>query len=513
MTDSNASLPQNYFSKRQFLKGAATTLALGALPFNVRRALAAEDWDLVIIGGGSAGLPAAIFAAERGARVLVLEGSHRIGGTLDRSGGQMSAAGTSLQAAKGIKDSPDLHFEDVMRISKRTVNPELVRLFVDNAADTIHWLLALGWKPLPDHPVKGEGHEPYQIARYQWGPERGMSVYRALEPKVLELLQRGRLTILVETEAIDLIQHPDGRIAGVTARDQDGGKTDYRAANVLLASGGAGGDASMFQRLNGAPLYARMAYPYNRGGGVVLGESVGGYVRGTENYLCNDGGILQDADYPSPYSATPLTDPASRPPWEVYVNVHGARFTKEDDPSVDNREHAVLRQPDHRYWAIFDDQILKDAPPFLAGWTRQRMATAFGQHHMFTQAASLAGLARWIGVDAARLTATISAYNAAQAAGKDTAFGRAHMPLPIARPPFYAIRLQGYSILTYGGLAVDTSLRVMRTDGAPVPNLFAAGEVLGKGSLSGHAYVGGMSLTPALTFGRLISQRMIRLDA
>ncbi len=513
MSGKNASLSGEYFSKRQFLKGTATTLALGALPFPVRRALAGQDWDLVIVGGGSAGLPAAIFAAQRGARVLVLEGSHRIGGTLDRSGGQMSAAGTSLQAEKGIEDSPDLHFEDVMRISKGTVNAELVRLFVDNAADTIHWLLTLGWKPLPHHPVKGEGHEPYQIARYQWGPERGMSVYRALQPKVADLLQQGRLSILLATEATDLIQHPDGSVAGVTARGPDGGRADYRAANVMLATGGAGGDARMFQKLNGAPLYARMAYPYNRGAGVTLGESVGGYVRGIENYLCNDGGVLQDMDYPSPYSASPLTDPAHRPPWEIYVNVRGERFAKEDDPSVDNREHAVLRQPDHRYWAVFDDRILDAAPPFLAGWSKEQTTQAFGQHHMFTKAGSLAELARWTGLDADRLIATVAAYNAAQASGKDTAFGRSHMPLPVAKAPFYAIRLQGFSILTYGGLAVDTSLRVIRTDGTAIPNLFAAGEVLGKGSLSGHAYVGGMSLTPALTFGRLISQRMIRLNA
>ena len=85
------------------------------------------------------------------------------------------------------------------------------------------------------------------------------------------------------------------------------------------------------------------------------------------------------------------------------------------------------------------------------------------------------------------------------------------MPLPIGKPPFYAIRVQAFSILTYGGLAVDDTLRVARRDGPSVPNLFAAGEVLGKGNLSGHAYVGGMSLTPALTFGRLISQRFMKI--
>ena len=58
------------------------------------------------------------------------------------------------------------------------------------------------------------------------------------------------------------------------------------------------------------------------------------------------------------------------------------------------------------------------------------------------------------------------------------------------------------------GFSAPVKLRVQRSDGSAVPNLYAAGEILGKGSLSGHAYVGGMSLTPALTFGRMIAQRM-----
>jgi fumarate reductase flavoprotein subunit len=501
----------NPLSKRDFLKGAATTLALSALPLAARQALGAEAWHLIIVGGGSAGLPAAIFAAERGARVLVLEGSHRIGGTLDRSTGQLSAAGTSLQAAKGIVDNPDLHFEDVFRISKNTVNHELVRLAVDNAPDTLHWLLELGWRPLPEHPVKGQGHEAYSIARYQWGAEGAMSVYRALEPVVVRLLQNNKITILTQTEVTDLIPGPNGSVAGVTARGPDGQKTDFRAANVAITSGGAGGDSAAFEKLNGAPLYCRMAYPYNRGVGVELGESVGGYIRGKQNYLGNDGAVLLDTDYPSPMSAGVLTNPADREPWEVFVNVAGERFVKEGEASVDVREHAVLRQPKHRYWIVFDQKILDTAPPVLNGWSREKMQTAFGKHHMFFKGESLEQLARWAGIDPAGLQASIASYNRHQAKGTDPDFGRTHMPLPVAEGPFYAIRAQAFSILTYGGLAVDDELRVARKDGPAVPNLYAAGEVLGKGNLSGHAYVGGMSLTPALTFGRMISQRFMKV--
>ncbi len=500
------------FTKRSFLKGAATTLVLASLPLATRKALAADDWDVIIVGGGSAGLPAAIFAAERGARVLIIEGSHRIGGTLDRSSGQMSAAGTSLQKAKGIKDSPQEHYDDVMRISRGTADPDMVRLAVDNAAETIEWLLSMGWTALPEHPVKGQGHEDYLIARYQWGPEGGMTVYRALEPAIRKLMAEDKVAILTETEVTALLTNASGAVVGVTARGPDGSDINYRGRNVILTTGGAGGGPDMFERLNGAPLYIRMAYPYNKGGGVDLGLSVGGYIRGKEHYLCNDGGVLTDTNYPSPQLAAAMTNEEQRPPWEIFVNQRGERFTREGDPSVDNREHAVLKQPGHRYWAVFDDAILAQAPPFLRGWSTEDIRKGFGKHHMFYKADTLGELARWTGIEAGGLDYTVAAYNESQATGKDPVFGRTHMPLPISKPPYYAIRLQGYSILVFGGLAVDTSLRVIREDGSPVPNLYAAGEVLGKGVFTGSAYVGGMSLTPALTMGRLLGQKIVKLS-
>ena len=71
--------------------------------------------DLAVVGAGTAGLAAALAAAEAGASVLLLEAARDIGGTLHLSHGQLSAAGTRLQAARGIADSPDAHFDDVMR--------------------------------------------------------------------------------------------------------------------------------------------------------------------------------------------------------------------------------------------------------------------------------------------------------------------------------------------------------------------------------------------------------------
>jgi fumarate reductase flavoprotein subunit len=124
-----------------------------------------EACDLLIVGAGTAGLPAAAAAAARGLKVILLEKSQRIGGTLHYSNAQMSAAGTALQRARGIEDTPDLHFEDIMRISAGTANRALVRRAVDLAPGTLDWLMENGFEMHPDCPGVLHLHEAYRIPR------------------------------------------------------------------------------------------------------------------------------------------------------------------------------------------------------------------------------------------------------------------------------------------------------------------------------------------------------------
>ena len=86
--------------------------------------------------------------------------------------------------------------------------------------------------------------------------------------------------------------------------------------------------------------------------------------------------------------------------------------------------------------------------------------------------------------------------------------GRQHRPRPIASPPYYAIRNHGVSIKGAAGLRIDPDFHVLRESGDRIQNLRAIGEVIGGGLLSGHAYVGGMSITPALGFGRALCRAL-----
>jgi fumarate reductase flavoprotein subunit len=465
-------------------------------------------WDLIVVGGGSAGLPATIFAAERGARVLLLDAADKLGGTLWVATGQMSAAGTRLQAAHGITDTPDAHFEDVIRISRGTIDPALARLAIDNAADTFDWLMDRGFEPLPDHPVTGFGHEPYRAKRYYWGQQGGISVKEVLVPIAEELAESGAVTLKLQHEVIALRTGADGRVIGVTARDADGAAHDFDATNVVLTSGGYTDDPALFAELNGYPLYNAAPYPFSRGAGLKLGESVGGYLRGFENVFNNFGTLYNSATFPARAIGTVEHFPERREPWEIYVNARGQRFVREDIRSIDAREMALSHQPDRRYWIIFDQHILDTAPPMIVGWSREDMVQKFAENGpSFSTADSIAALAELAGIDTDGLTAAVAGFNYGVETGNDF-LGRTHAPAPIARGPFYAIRMQGSAITGAVGLAVGDDLQVIRKDGSAIGNLYAAGELLGSGQTMGKAACGGMMVTPALTFGRLLGQRL-----
>jgi fumarate reductase flavoprotein subunit len=474
----------------------------------------AEYWDLIIVGAGTAGMPAAIFAAQRGAHVLVLEAASEVGGTLHLSAGQMSAAGSRLQAEKGIEDTPDEHYDDCMRISNNTADPALVRLTVDNAADTLNWLQDIGTEILPEHPVLAQGHEAYRKPRYYWGPDGGRSLLKSIAPAFEKEIAKGGVTLKLETEVTGLIQD-DRTVTGVRARTNDGAETEYLGHNVLMASGGHAANVKMSAEQSGVPLYGNGAYAFSQGAGIAMGTSAGGWTRGKENYICAFNVVLEKDEIGSPLLGRIIAMPHVRMPWEIFVNVHGKRFVQEDHESVDHREHMLMEQPDMRCWSIFDDVIANESPDYVATadvphprrWTKAEMFEAFGKYPTLHKADSLGELATKAGIDGNALKATVEEYNAAR--GGADPLGREHRPRPIEKAPFYAIQIQGSVISSVVGLAVNGELQVIDADNRPIAGLYAAGELLGAGQTMGNAAVGGMMVMPAMTFGRLLGQRML----
>ena len=468
------------------------------------------EWDLIVLGAGTAGMPAAIFAAQAGARVLVIEATSQLGGTLDRSTGQVSGSQTVWQRTKGIEDSPQAHYADHMRINRSTSDPELTRLFVEQAPATLNWLAGEGFTVLNGDPVRGKGHDPFLVARYQSGPERGRSLLKAMQPAFEREVASGRITIRHETSAVELIVDARGTVRGVVV-ESGGRREDCLGARVLIATGGCAANPTMFADLHGVPLTTASARPSSQGQGLLLALGVGGVLRGGEKYVPLYGTLLDGELMPAGQDGSFQHDPERRPPWEIHVNARGQRFVREDHPSHEHRQQALARQPGHRLWVVFDSAILDAAPSLLGKWNRERVDAAFRDGHpMFTRAETLSTLALRAGIDPQGLRQSVETYNLALRAGAADPLGRLHRPLPLGTGAWHAIRMSGWTVMSFAGISVDSSLRVLRADGQVVPNLFAAGEALGAGALSGNAYTNGSMVTSALALGRLMGLRALQ---
>ncbi|MFK7829402.1 MAG: FAD-dependent oxidoreductase [Congregibacter sp.] len=496
-------------TRRRFIGGSAILMAgIGRAGFvaSAREA----DYDVIVIGAGTGGIPTALFAAERGARVLLLDKAPIIGGTLHWSTGQIAGAGTVFQQRLGIEDSADAHYNDCMRINGGTSDPILTRLTVEHAGATINWLAQHGYEVMDGHPVTGIGHDHFSTRRYQQGVKSGVSIIDAFEPSLRRHIDAGRIDLMLESEAIELVQQDsNGAILGVVARTANDEVRDYRGRSTVIATGGCASNPRLFEELHGVPLYAQAAYPTSTGQGLLLGLGAGAWLRGGDKYASLPGFVPREHRYPTTMHAFAPLDPVKRLPWEILVNARGERFVQEDHPSVNHIEHGILKQPGQRHWAIYDQAMLEQSSPIIPEWTRERLAQEHATHAMFHRADTIEQLALSAGLHPRQLARTVTSYNDILQRGDNDPFARKHRPLALAKPPFHAIEMQGWTLVSFAGLAVNERLQVTAQNGQAIPNLYAVGEALGAGSTSGNAYTNGMLVTPAITFGRLLGQSIL----
>jgi fumarate reductase flavoprotein subunit len=291
------------------------------------------------------------------------------------------------------------------------------------------------------------------------------------------------------------------------AASTPGGDVEFFGKNVVLASGGYAASPQLWAKLTPKIPLCSHVNPYSRGDGLAAAQALGAAVDGSDKFLCTFAGFLENPRDPRTGNFL-LLSPKARSIWEIFVDDKGRRFMQEDHPSIDYRERALLRRRGMAMNIVFDAGILQNAAtPTLESAATYR--ARFGRHPAFVKAKTLAELARKLGVPVANLRRTVADYNRAVDAGSDPRHGKHFLIRRIEQAPFYAIRAQGITVLSPAGLKVDKQLRVLGRTGRPIRNLYAAGEVLGFGRTSGNAFAGGLSLTPALTFGKLLGESIL----
>ena len=205
------------------------------------------DADVLVVGAGTAGLPAAIFAARRGARVLLVDSASEPGGTLRRAAGHVSAGGTRLQRDRGIDDSPEAHAADIARITDGTADAEMVSLACELAPRTVAWLDELGLDWSPDCPAILHGLETYSVPRTYWGRDRARSIAAVLVPEMAREAEAGRIRFEPGASLASLDMR-DGAVTGGHLVDGEGRERRVRAAQTVLTSGGYGANPRALRR-------------------------------------------------------------------------------------------------------------------------------------------------------------------------------------------------------------------------------------------------------------------------
>ena len=305
----------------------------------------------------------------------------------------------------------------------------------------------------------------------------------------------------------------DGRITGVRAV-RDGKPVLVRARlGVLIAAGGFERNADMRRRYQQAPIGTDWTTGAvgNTGDGIVAGQELGAAT-----------GLMDDAWWgPAiPLPGGPFFCLAERSlPGCVLVNGAGQRFVNESAPYVD-AVHAMYagntaENPHIPAWLIFD-QRYRDTYVFAGRPPRRPLPRRWYAAGAVVRAPDLAGLGAAAGVDPVSLAQTVARFNEFAAKGRDEEFHRGESAYdryygdprcrpnpnlaPLAKAPFYAVKLVPGDLGTKGGLRTDERARVLREDGSVIPGLYAAGNA--SASVMGHSYAGpGATIGPAMTFG------------
>lgn len=212
---------------------------------------ATYEADVVVVGGGLGGLSAAESAAESGAKVILLEKAGFTGGASASSGGEILAAGTSVQAAEGIEDSAQALVDYWLEKGEGNVNEELVRFVGLSSPETIDWLISMGTELSMDTPTSMPWQDPKRCHKTAEGVASTTGTGGGVG-FTIPLTEKGEelgIQFLYETPAEKLLMK-DGAVVGVEASTKHGSKVTVNAKTVILATGGFDGNDEMMKEHN-----------------------------------------------------------------------------------------------------------------------------------------------------------------------------------------------------------------------------------------------------------------------
>lgn len=448
---------------------------------------------VLIVGGGACGLIAALAANEAGAEAVVLERDPVPSGSTALSSGMIPAAGTALQKAKGIDDSPAIFAADLMAKSKGKADKRLVDLVARESGPTVDWLA--GPRGIRLELVEGFLYPGHSRLRLHAPPGKTGA---ALMDSLRSAAEAAAIEIVTDAHVTALYADTDARVHGVRIMRPDGSREDIGCGALVLACNGFGGNKAMVAEH--IPQMAEALYfghPGNQGDGITWGEELGAAVRHMSGYQ-GHGSVAH------PHGI--LITWALMMEGGFQVNAEGKRFSNEHQ-GYSEQAVAVLKQPGGIAWDIYDARIHDLGMTF----DDYRNAVEMGA---IRSAGTVAALADACALPIEALAATIAEIERFAAGQGTCPFGRDFTAKPALRPPYYAVRVTGALFHTQGGLVVDEQARVLRADGSALPNLFAGGgAACGVSGPDVSGYLSGNGLLTATVLGRIAGREAARAAA
>ncbi|MGU3432485.1 FAD-binding protein [Actinomycetes bacterium M1A6_2h] len=429
-----------------------------------------DQYALLVIGAGMAGLTAAARAASAGNAVMVVEVSGDVGG--------------SARYAGYVWTAPD---HATMDEHNPNGDPALKKAMIDRFDDGVQWIRSIGVDVGDAQPILsfGRGHR-FDTNHY-------------VDTCTRLVLDHGG-AVLTNTATESLIRDGDA-VCGAVIRESAGERREVRAAATLLATGGFQGDPALLAE-HVHPEAAAMALrsnPNSRGDGYRLAAAVGAAT------------AVEDAGFYGHLipSGVELADPSDFVDLSLYYSEHALLFDLGGERFVDETlgDHltamALLERPEARGLLIADARVHRDwmVASYVAGAVAvDKFAAASRRGGRVGMADSLDELEylpeEW-GYDGRAVAHAISRFNASATAGDALVPGRRLDPAPLSEAPYYVIEAAPAITFPFHGIRIDDRARVLGADGALVPGLLAAGSDVG--GLWNRAYAGGIAA--ALVFG------------
>ena len=475
------------------------------------------SWDVVVVGAGNAALCAALSAREQGARVLVMEKATRSGqsGNCPFTGGGFRFAHNGARDLQRLVSDPPqggLTKQDVApysaqdfrrqlrEVTRGETYPDLMETLISKSLPTIEWMGSVGveWV-LPDRPSSERAASTIPSSVGLSARDGGPGLLRMLTASA----RHHGIEILYETEMVRLLRHPGGPVTGVVVRDADG-EHEVDSRSVVLACGGFEASAEMrAEHLGSGWERARVrGSAYNTGDGHRAALDVGAGSAG-EWSGCHATPV--DVDAPAT-GVLELTSSMTRRsyPLGITVNRQGRRFADEGvgfaEQTFVEMGRAILEQEGGVAYQLFDSGAARLLDPVYGSAEPVR-------------APSISELAHRLDIDSLALEAAVDSYNHQAHEGdygprlldgfstSDLEPRKSNWAIKIDSPPYVAFAVTGGITYTYGGVRISPRAEVLDKVGAPIPGLFAAGEIVG--GIFFHNSLRGAGLMHGSVFGRL----------